>query len=31
MSDLFSGIANLTKTVTDTLNSYEVRKISDKV
>uniref|UniRef100_A0A7E4W167 ENTH domain-containing protein n=1 Tax=Panagrellus redivivus TaxID=6233 RepID=A0A7E4W167_PANRE len=31
MSDLFSGIASLTKSVSDTLNSYEVRKISDKV
>ncbi|KAE9556216.1 hypothetical protein FO519_000555 [Halicephalobus sp. NKZ332] len=31
MSDFLNGIASLTKTVQDTLNSYEVRKISDKV
>ncbi|TMS36172.1 hypothetical protein L596_003406 [Steinernema carpocapsae] len=31
MSDLFSGIANLTKSVTDTFNTYEIRKLGDKV
>lgn len=31
MSELLQGIANLTKQVQQTLNSYEVRKIGDKV
>uniref|UniRef100_A0A914E6P9 ENTH domain-containing protein n=1 Tax=Acrobeloides nanus TaxID=290746 RepID=A0A914E6P9_9BILA len=31
MSDIFSGLANLTKSVTDSLNTYELRKIGDKV
>uniref|UniRef100_A0A1I7RLS1 ENTH domain-containing protein n=1 Tax=Bursaphelenchus xylophilus TaxID=6326 RepID=A0A1I7RLS1_BURXY len=30
MSDLFSGLANLTKQVSTTLNSYEIRKLADK-
>uniref|UniRef100_A0A0N5AXD2 ENTH domain-containing protein n=1 Tax=Syphacia muris TaxID=451379 RepID=A0A0N5AXD2_9BILA len=31
MSDLLSGLANFTKSVTDSLNTYEIRKLSDKV
>ncbi|KAI6222343.1 Clathrin interactor 1 [Aphelenchoides fujianensis] len=31
MSDLFTGIANFTKQVSTTLNSYEMRKLGDKV
>lgn len=31
MSELLTGIASLTKSVQNTLNSYEIRKISDKV
>nr|AZA15239.1 clathrin interactor 1 [Anisakis pegreffii] len=31
MSDLLSGLANLTKSVTDSFNTYEIRKLSDKV
>ncbi|KAI1720774.1 ENTH domain-containing protein [Ditylenchus destructor] len=31
MSDLLTGIANFSKSVQNTLNSYEMRKISDKV
>lgn len=31
MSDLFNGIASFTKSVQNTLNSYEIRKIGDKV
>lgn len=31
MSDLFNGIVSFTKTVQNTLNSYEIRKIGDKV
>lgn len=31
MSDLLSGLASFTKTVTDTLNTYEIRKLGGKV
>lgn len=31
MSDLLTGLASLTKSVQNTLNSYEMRKIGDKV
>ncbi|VBB34852.1 unnamed protein product, partial [Acanthocheilonema viteae] len=31
MSDLLSGIASFTKTVADSLNTYEIRKLGDKV
>uniref|UniRef100_A0A9J2P744 ENTH domain-containing protein n=1 Tax=Ascaris lumbricoides TaxID=6252 RepID=A0A9J2P744_ASCLU len=31
MSDLLSGLANFTKSVTDTFNTYEIRKLGDKV
>lgn len=31
MSDLLSGLASISKSVQSTLNSYEIRKISDKV
>ncbi|VDM41439.1 unnamed protein product [Toxocara canis] len=31
MSDLLSGLANLTKSVADSFNTYEIRKLSDKV
>ncbi|KAK0396534.1 hypothetical protein QR680_001755 [Steinernema hermaphroditum] len=31
MSDLLSGIASLTKSVTESFNTYEIRKIGDKV
>lgn len=30
MSDLLSGLANFTKTVTGSLNTYEIRKLGDK-
>ncbi|MCP9265933.1 Clathrin interactor 1 [Dirofilaria immitis] len=31
MSDLLSGIASFTKTVADSFNTYEIRKLGDKV
>uniref|UniRef100_A0A914UKM9 ENTH domain-containing protein n=1 Tax=Plectus sambesii TaxID=2011161 RepID=A0A914UKM9_9BILA len=31
MSDLMSGLANMTKAVTNTISTYEIRKFSDKV
>ncbi|VDM92852.1 unnamed protein product [Litomosoides sigmodontis] len=31
MSDLLSGIANFTKTVADSINTYEIRRLGDKV
>ncbi|VDN04224.1 unnamed protein product [Thelazia callipaeda] len=31
MSDLLSGIAHFTKTVADSFNTYEIRKLGDKV
>jgi hypothetical protein len=31
MSDLFNGLSSFTKSVNEALNSYEMRKIGDKV
>ncbi|MFH4979137.1 hypothetical protein AB6A40_005846 [Gnathostoma spinigerum] len=31
MSDLLNGLANFTKSLTDSINTYEIRKLGDKV
>jgi hypothetical protein len=31
MSDILNGIANLTKSVTGSISTYEIRKLGDKV